>query len=141
MDFVLPSITAVLLALAIIIYVFPRLAPVILAFCAGAALVYGMYNHYLMFGGDYIGMTWVDAARRAAPQLMVGLVVAFLIGYLLFVFGTGQSPSIPSFTTAPPNTATNALTENIGLMGSNARANSKGRANANNLNNPYSPRL
>ena len=141
MDFVLPSITAILLALAIIIYVFPRLAPVMLAFFAGAALVYGMYNHYLMFGADYIGMTWVDAARRAAPQIMVSLVVAFLIGYLLFVFGTGKSPLIPSFTTAPPNTATNALTENIGLIGNNARANNRSRANASNLNNPYSPHL
>lgn len=131
MDFVLPSITAVLLALAIIIYVFPRLAPVILAFFAGAALVYGMYNHYLMFGAEYIGMTWVDAARRLAPQIMVGMVLIFLIGYLLFVFGKGKSPSIP-YVPAAPNTSANAYNSN------NSNAKSKS-ANASRFNNPYSP--
>ena len=141
MDFVLPSITAILFALAIIIYVFPRLAPVMLAFFAGAALVYGLYNHYLMFGAEYIGMTWVDKARTLAPQLMVGLVVVFLIAYLLFAYGTGNSPSIPSVPTQPsPNSATNPLTEAIGnslnTVGVNGNRNSR-----NNLNNPYSRRI
>jgi hypothetical protein len=130
MDFVLPSITAVLLALAIIIYVFPRLAPVMLAFFAGAALVYGMYSHYLMFGSEYIGMTWVDAARRLAPQIMVGMVLIFLIGYLLFVFGKGNSPSIPPMLMAAPNTSTNVSR----TANRNVNGNSRNR-----LNNPYSP--
>jgi hypothetical protein len=132
MDFVLPSITAILFALAMIIYVFPRLAPVILAFFAGAALVYGLYNHYLMFGAEYSGMTWVDKARTLAPQLMVGLVVTFLIAYLLFAFGTGNTPSIPMISKQPsPASATNPVTEAIG--------NSFNSVNSRrNYNNPYS---
>jgi predicted PurR-regulated permease PerM len=130
MDFVLPSITAILLALAIIIYVFPRLAPVILAFFAAVALAYGLYNHYLMFGGDYMGMTFVDKMRSNAPQIMVGIVVVFLIAYLLFVFGLGKSPSIPSVpeTQPSPNTATNALTKSFG-MGLNAAGFNNSRKN------------
>ena len=142
MDFVLPSITAILLALAIIIYVFPRLAPVILAFFAAAALAYGIYNHYLMFGGDYLGMTFVDKMRANAPQVMVGVLVAILIAYLLFVFGIGKSPSIPVGvpTQPPPSSATNPLTQAVGTGLNAAGFNNSRRANngGNNSRNYYS---
>lgn len=115
MDLVLPSITGILLALAIVIYVFPRLAPVMLAFFAGAALVYGIHAHYMMFGAEYNTMSWVDQLKSFAPQIMVGIVVICLIAYLLFAYGTGRSPTIPSISSRmpSPNSATNSLTENL----------------------------
>ena len=138
MDFVLPSITAILLALAIIIYVFPRLAPVMLAFFAAVALAYGLYNHYLMFGGDYIGMTFVDKMRSNAPQIMVGIVVVFLIAYLLFVFGLGKSPSIPvAAAQPPPSSATNPLTQAVGTGLNAAGFNNSRRNNVGNSSRNY----
>jgi hypothetical protein len=132
MDFILPSITAILFGLALIIYVFPRLAPVILAFFAGAALVYGLYNHYLMFGAEYLQMTWVDKMRSLGPQIMVVLVVVFLIAYLLFAYGTGNIPSMPSMSGSLPSarSATNPLTSGINA-GLNAASNNSTRGYLN----------
>ena len=139
MDFVLPSITGILLALAIIIYVFPRLAPVMLAFFAAAALAYGLYNHYLMFGADYLGMTFVDKVRANAPQVMVGIVVVFLIAYLLFVFGLGKSPSIPPPAPyqPPPSSATNPFTQAVGTGLNAAGFNSSRRNTVGNSSRNY----
>jgi hypothetical protein len=132
MDLVLPSITAILFALAIIVYIFPKIAPVILAFFATVALVYGIYSHYSMFGPEYIGMTWVDKARKIIPQIMVGLIIIFLIGYLLFVYGSGRSPVIPqSFSRQPSPVSVNSNIK------SNASKNTF--LNTSRMNNPYSP--
>ena len=123
MDFYWPSLTALVIAFFIVFYLFPQFTPVILAFFAGAALVYGIYNHYIMFGAEYSMMTWVDSARSSAPTIMVGIVIAFLIGYLLYMARSGRSPNVPSPSYAPASTATNPATNaiNRGLnLGSNS---------------------
>ena len=61
-------------------------------------------------------MTWTTAASAAAPYILVGTVVAFSIGYLLYLFGAGKKTSLPlpPSTIPPPETATNVLTSAIG---------------------------
>lgn len=133
MDFVLPSISAILLAVAIVMYVFPRIAPVMLAIFAAVALAYGIYTHYTMFGGEYMTMTWVDQARSAAPYIMVTMVVTFLIGYLLFIYGSMKSAAPSSWSNLPPaSTATNSFTAAVNNSLNSAGFNSS-RAR-NNLN-------
>ena len=129
MDLVLPSITAMVIALFVIVYVFPKLAPVMLALFAGAALVYGFYNHYTMFGPEYDSMTWLTKARSLAPYIMVGTVISFLIGYLLFMAGAGKSISMPRPYLPPANTATNAATNmiNRGMVSANRNMNANAR--------------
>jgi len=128
MDLVLPSITAMLFVLAIVVYIFPRIAPVILAFFATVALVYGIYSHYSMFGPEYIGMTWVDKARKIIPQIMVGLVIIFLIAYLLFVYGSGRSPVLPPSVSKQPSPPP---------VNANIKSNASKNASLR-MNNPYS---
>ena len=113
MEYYLPSLTAAVIAFIIIMYLFPKFTPVVLAFFAGAALVYGVYNHYRMFGAEYSMMTWVDSARASAPTVMVGSVIIFIIGYLLFMARSGRSASMPSPSYASANTATNPATNAI----------------------------
>ena len=130
-----PSLTAAVIAAFIIFYLFPQFTPVILAFFAGAALVYGVYNHYRMFGAEYSMMTWVDAARASAPTVMVGTVIAFTIGYLLFMARSGRSANIPSPSYAPASTATNPATNAI------SRAINYSSNNSSNSRLPYNERV
>ena len=131
MDYILPSITAIALALFVVVFIFPKLAPIILAFFAATALAYGIYNHYMMFGSEYMTMTWVDGARKAGPYIMVGTVLAFIIGYLLYMTGSGKyatAPNIPALPSA--KSATNPITQGIGSL-----------MRSNNVRNAYSPRV
>jgi hypothetical protein len=123
MEYYIPSLAALVLAAFLIFFLFPKFTPLILAAFAGAALVYGMYNHYIMFGADYPMMTWVDTARKSAPMIMVGTLIALLMGYLLFMARSGKGATMPSPSYASANTATNPATNaiNRGLnLGSNS---------------------
>jgi len=138
MELFIPSVTLLALAGLIIIYVFPKLAPIMLATMAGVALTYGAYNHYMMFGAEYSSMTWVNSLKTMAPYIMVGTVMVFIIGYLLFMAKTGRHatmaniPSLPSATSAT-NPVTKAINE-----GMYAAANSRGN---NNMRSNFSRRV
>jgi len=134
MEYYLPSLAAAVIAFFIIFYLFPKFTPVILAFFAGAAVVYGMYNHYRMFGADYSMMTWVDSARASAPMVMVSSVILFIIFYLLFIGGPGRS-SMPTPAYASANTATNPVTAALNAAGVNASRNTYNNSRTNNSYN------
>lgn len=117
MEFFLPSLLIVILALGLVIGVFPRLTPFFLVILALVALVFAAYNHYTLFAPEYRIQTWLDTAKSFAPILLIGTVVLFSGGYLLYLWGRGKGAPILSrnaYFAAAPETATNVLTENIG---------------------------
>lgn len=116
MELFLPSILIVILALALIFGVFPKVGPMMLAVLATVALVYAVQQHMSMFKQDYSTMTWTTSAKTAAPYVLVGVVILFSIGYLLYLTGAGKRSVLPSppITIPPPSSATNVLTEAIG---------------------------
>ena len=61
-------------------------------------------------------MTWTTSAKAAAPYILVGVVILFSIGYLLFLWGAGKSVNLPMppASIPPPNSATNIITSAIG---------------------------
>lgn len=93
MELYIPSFTAAVIAAIIIIYVFPNFTPVVLAFFAGAALTYGLYYHYIMFGSEYSSMTLVDGLRKSASFVMVSTVILFSMGYLLSIYRSKPAPA------------------------------------------------
>ena len=134
MDIVLPSLSAILLALAIIMYVYPRLAPIILAIFAAVALVYGIHSHFMMFGAEYSSMTWVNRAKLSAPYIMTGTVMIFIVGFLLYVYG-GKRPAASSYT----NTTYNRPAVNANAY--NNSGNSGNSGNNNSKRNDFSRRV
>jgi hypothetical protein len=116
MELYLPSLMILIAAAIVVFFVFPKLTPLMLAVLAMVALVYVLYNHYTLFGQEYQLMTWIDGAKAAAPYVMVTTLVVFIIGYLLFVFGSGRKvelPTPPPMNLPSPESATNPLTEGI----------------------------
>jgi hypothetical protein len=116
MEFFLPSILLVIFAAAVVFGLFPNMTPLFLAVLAIALLAFAIYNHFSLFGLEYQSMTWTTGSSAAAPYILVGVVVVFIIGYLLFLFGSGKrvTMNLPSATIPPPETATNVITNAIG---------------------------
>lgn len=116
MELFLPSLLVVFLALTVVFFIFPRMAPLMLAIVAAAGLAIGVRDHLKTFKSDYETMTWTSAAKVAAPYVLVAVVILFSIGYLLYLWGIGGRMSVraPPGTIPPPESATNVLTSAIG---------------------------
>jgi hypothetical protein len=116
MEFFLPSLLIVIFAVAVIFSLFPKMGPFMLAILAAVALFFATRNHLSVFKQDYATMTWTTSAKAAAPYILVGVVILFSIGYLLFLWGAGKSVNLPMppASIPPPNSATNIITSAIG---------------------------
>lgn len=116
MEFFLPSLFTVLFAMIVVVGIFPKMTPLFLALFAIGCLVLALRNHYAMFGQEYIAMTWSATLKSAAPTILVGTVILFSIGYILFLYGSGTAPTLraPPASIPPPETSTNMITNAIG---------------------------
>jgi hypothetical protein len=86
MEFFLPSLLILFLSAAFVFLILPRFAPIVLAVIAFLALVLGAYNHLQMFKMDYRMMTWQEGASAAAPYVLVGFIVLYIIGFLFGMY-------------------------------------------------------
>ena len=134
MEFFLPSLLVMLVALLLSTYVIPRFTPAVIAVVAIVFLCFGLYNHYTTFPAEYNVMQWATTGQQIAPTLITGLVIVLMGGYIIYMFTTkGGMPSLPSMSNAapPPNTATNPLTQAIGTGLANIGATNVNRNYAN----------
>lgn len=117
MEFYLPSLFLLLVALLVIFTVIPNFTPYLIGIIAIIGLILTVYNHYTLFGQEYKYMPFFDRAKSFAPTVLIGMVVVFAVGYILFLFGSkGGNASLPSISRRipPPSTSTNILTNGIG---------------------------
>jgi hypothetical protein len=122
MEFFLPSVLILLLAAAVVFFVFPSLGPLTLAVVSMVLLTLGVYQHWTQFGVEYRMSTWQLGSLAYAPYLMVGgLLVAIIIylGYLLPVSSSSSNSTasiipMPTVANMPSaNTSTNPITAGI----------------------------
>lgn len=118
MEFFLPGLFLMVLALIIVIVVLPSFTPFMLATTALLALIAGVYNHYSLFAGEYRLMAWTTGTAAFAPTILVASIVVFAIGYILLLFtkrgAKGLNLPKPSLAIPPPQTSTNVLTQAVG---------------------------
>ncbi len=115
MEFFLPSLLTVLLALLFTFFISPNLGPLAVATVAFIALLYAANTHYTMFKDEYSLQSWASSAQAFAPYIIVGTILIFVIGYLLTLFSGGKAPNLPMPPSVlpPPETATNLVTKGI----------------------------
>jgi hypothetical protein len=137
MEFFLPSVLVLLLAAAVVFFIFPRFGPLTLAIVSLVLLILGVYNHSTQFGAEYRLSTWQYALTAYSPFVLIGVLLLAIIGYLFFL-APGASPTVAAPVTMPtvsnmppPETATNALTATVN-RGLNAVANVFGANNKRN---------
>ena len=90
MELFIPSLLAILIAAGIVMYLLPRLSPVILGVLALVFLLAAAYQHYTFFGSEYQLSTWQLPLINYGPYLMIGGLVLFLIFFIINFIGTGQ---------------------------------------------------
>jgi hypothetical protein len=91
MELFIPSLLAILIAAGIVMFLLPRLSPVILGVVALLFLVLAAYQHYTFFGSEYQLSTWQLPLINYGPYLMIGGLVLFLLFFILNFIGTGQA--------------------------------------------------
>ena len=118
MEFFIPSLFLFLLVAIVVIGFLPKLSPLILVVLAGLLLVFGVYNHYMMFRDEYKLSTWQDGLKSFAPGIMIAVIILFILYFITSLFTGGQVPipSMPNVSVAnmpPAETATNYLTSTL----------------------------
>jgi hypothetical protein len=97
-------------------FVVPSMGPSQIGLLAVLMLAFGVFSHYYSFAGEYRMSIWMDGAKKAAPYILVGTVIVFVLGYAILLLSSGRAPSLPKMAAAlpPPSSATNFLTSSIG---------------------------
>ena len=122
MEFFLPSVLVLLLAAAVVFFIFPSFGPLTLAIVSMILLVLGVYQHWAQFGVEYRLSTWQLGSLAYAPYLMVGGLLVAIIIYLGYLVPPGSSSSnstasilpMPTIANMPSaNTSTNPVTAGI----------------------------
>lgn len=116
MELFFPSVIVLLLAAAVVFFVFPRFGPVTLAFVSAVLLAFGLYQHYMTFGSEYRFSTWQLVSF--SPYFLVGGLLVVIAIFLLYTLpvpsaaaNTGPLISLPTVNAMPPaNTSTNMIT-------------------------------
>lgn len=101
MEFYLPSLLILVISGIIIFMVLPNFAPTVLLSISLILLIVGMYHHYNLFKDEYRNATWYDTLKAYAPGIMYGVLIIFLLGYVLSFFGSSgvpvpEAPELPT---------------------------------------------
>ncbi len=125
MELFLPSILLLIVAAGIVMFVIPRLSPVILGSLALVFLLIAGYQHYKIFGTEYRQSTWqipiLEGAWSYAPYILVGILILFLLFFVVNFVGTSPTEAAAPIqamnqaiekvvNTAPPSVAEAANT-------------------------------
>ena len=111
MELFIPSLVAIILAAIIVMFLLPRLSPIILGVVALVFLILAAYQHFTFFGNEYANSTWQLPLVTYGPYLLLGGLVLFLIFFIVNFIGTGSTE-----VTAPVqkmNEAVNRVVEQI----------------------------
>jgi hypothetical protein len=120
MELFLPSVLVLLLAAAVVFFVFPSLGPATLAIVSAVLLVLGAYQHWAQFGSEYRLSTWWLGLIAYAPYVMVGGLLVAIAIYLLYLLPANSQNStasvipMPTISNMPSaNSSTNPVTAGI----------------------------
>ena len=129
MEFYLPSLLILVISGIIIFMVLPKFAPAVLLGISLVLLIGGMYHHYNLFKDEYRNATWYDTLKAYAPGIMYGILIIFLLGYVLSFFGSSGVP-VPE----APELPTPNIIESVKNVANNTKNNVAAAAN-NTVNN------
>jgi hypothetical protein len=121
MELFLPSVLVLLLAAAVVFFVFPSVGPATLAIVSALLLTLGVYQHWTQFGNEYRLSTWWLGLIAYAPYVMVGGLLVAIAIYLLYLLPANSQNStassvipMPTISNMPSaNSSTNPVTAGI----------------------------
>ena len=130
MEFFIPGFCILFVTVTLSYFIIPKATPLIASILSVIFLLFGVYEHYLLFASEYRLSTWQEGLKAYAPGVMIFVILIFII-YSIFAFFTNGSvpipsmPSIPSIPSMPSkNAVTNAIMESANGI-SNSFSNTK----------------
>lgn len=101
MELLMPSLIALLLAVAIAYFVIPQLAPNVLMIVSAVVLAWAIFSHATRFGvTEYERATWYYKISEYSGLIMFGIIL--FIGYGMFMMrgqsGSGNAGILPGPT-------------------------------------------
>lgn len=121
MELFIPSILALLVAAIVVMYLLPRLSPVVLGVLALIFLGLAAWNHYTFFGSEYQISTWQLPLVQFAPYILIGGLVLFMLFFIINFIGTGSSEA--AAPVAAMNDSVNKVVNTAGNTAPNRPAN------------------
>lgn len=110
MELLLPSLAALLLAVAIAFFALPQLAIPILIGASIVLLVVAEYVHWNQFGvSEYQRSTWQYNLRRYGTYVLIGAILLGAYGFYAMNQGAGGSITKPLASSALPPIAVPAM--------------------------------
>jgi len=103
MELFLPSLLLFVLAAILILGVYPYMSTFILAVLAALTLGLAVYHHQQFFQDEYRNITWKDALQGSSGSILIGILVVFMIGFLLNLLGKWIWPSKKDTQPMPAN--------------------------------------
>ncbi len=91
MELFIPSLVGIVLAALVVMFILPRLSPIILGVLALVFLVLAAYQHFTFFGNEYALSTWQLPLVNYGPYLLLGGLIIFLILFIVNFIGTGST--------------------------------------------------
>lgn len=103
MELFLPSLLIFVLAAILIVGVYPYVSPFILALLAALTIGLAVYHHQQFFQDEYRNITWKDALQGSSGSILIGILVVFMVGFLLNMLGKWMWPSSKETRPMPMN--------------------------------------
>ncbi len=118
MELFLPSLFVFVLTMIVVLFIVPRLTPIIMVSMSAILLFFAIQQHKSLFASEYTLSTWQDRLTVFAPAIFIGAVILYLLYAIVAFFNKAEVPvpTIPNvgITNMPPaETATNVVTQAI----------------------------
>lgn len=109
MELFIPSFLILILASIVVFTIIPRFGPHVIIIISLALLTFGVYHHYSMFKSEYKLATWHEPLKQIAPAIMIGVLLLFILGYILSFFGSGVPVPAVAEVSSAVSSATNTV--------------------------------
>jgi len=95
MQLLMPSLTLVLVAVAIAFFLLPQLAPAVLVTGGAAVMVLAMYSNWSQFSrSEYEQATWMYNLRKYSSYVIIGVILLGAYGFYA-MNQTSAAPATP----------------------------------------------
>jgi hypothetical protein len=99
MELLMPSLIALLLAVAVSYFVIPKLAPNVLMIVSAIVLAWAVFSHATRFGvTEYERATWYYKIGEYSGFILFGIILFIGYGYYTMQGQSGSGPAMPNLT-------------------------------------------
>jgi hypothetical protein len=119
MELFIPSFLILILAAIVVFTIVPKFGPHVITVISLALLTFGVYHHWNMFKSEYRLATWHEPLKQIAPAILIGILLLFILTYILSFFGSGVPvPAVGDVSTAVNSAVTSATNTVSGIVNS-----------------------